>query len=175
MELHLLYISCIVSSVVWGVGGRSAVGDPGMRREGLRVAFEAWNFCNEVGQEAPHMGSPRAADCFDLTSTYICIYFIKFFFICFSSPIDLILICTTTRLCTAPQSDGGWQQTRRRHAISGLDPKCSEQSRLVRGGEGVVPGLTLRSCRHSKPMAILDANVEKRQLRHPIWALPGEW
>ena len=45
----------------------SAVGDPGMQRDGLRVAFEAWNFCNEVGQEAPHMGSPRAADCFDLS------------------------------------------------------------------------------------------------------------
>ncbi|TKY52408.1 hypothetical protein E2542_SST23930 [Spatholobus suberectus] len=47
----------------------SAVGDPGMQRDGLRVAFEAWNFCNEVGQEAPHMGSPRAADCFDLTGS----------------------------------------------------------------------------------------------------------
>ncbi|XP_054781080.1 uncharacterized protein LOC129288494 [Prosopis cineraria] len=47
----------------------SAVGDPGMRRDGLRVAFEAWNFCNEVGQEAPRMGSPRAADCFDLSNT----------------------------------------------------------------------------------------------------------
>ncbi|XP_057966037.1 uncharacterized protein LOC131156402 isoform X2 [Malania oleifera] len=44
----------------------SAVGDPGMTRDELRVAFEAWNFCNEVGQEAPKMGSPRAADCFDL-------------------------------------------------------------------------------------------------------------
>lgn len=44
----------------------SAVGDPGMRRDGLRVALEAWNFCNEVGEEAPGMGSPRAADCFDL-------------------------------------------------------------------------------------------------------------
>lgn len=44
----------------------SAVGDPGMRRDELRVAFEAWNFCNEVGAEAPGMGSPRAADCFDL-------------------------------------------------------------------------------------------------------------
>ncbi|KAM7495757.1 hypothetical protein LguiA_020171 [Lonicera macranthoides] len=47
----------------------TAVGDPGMRRDGLRVAFEAWNFCNEVAQEAPSMGSPRAADCFDLTSS----------------------------------------------------------------------------------------------------------
>ncbi|KAJ4795761.1 calcium/calcium/calmodulin-dependent Serine/Threonine-kinase [Rhynchospora pubera] len=46
----------------------SAVGDPGMRRDGLRVAWEAWNFCNEVGEEAPHMGSPRGADCFDLAS-----------------------------------------------------------------------------------------------------------
>lgn len=46
----------------------SAVGDPGMRRDGLRVGFEAWNFCNEVGEEAPEMGSPRAADCFDLSS-----------------------------------------------------------------------------------------------------------
>lgn len=45
----------------------SAVGDPGMQRDGLRVAFEAWNFCNEVGQEAPYMGSPRAAQCFDLS------------------------------------------------------------------------------------------------------------
>ncbi|XP_023760352.1 uncharacterized protein LOC111908777 [Lactuca sativa] len=48
---------------------RSAVGDPGMKRDGLRVAFEAWNFCNEVGTEAPSMGSPRAADCFHLFST----------------------------------------------------------------------------------------------------------
>lgn len=44
----------------------SVVGDPGMRRDGLRVALEAWNFCNEVGHEAPGMGSPRLADCFDL-------------------------------------------------------------------------------------------------------------
>jgi hypothetical protein len=47
-------------------GYTSAVGDPGMRRDGLRLAWEAWNFCNEVGEEAPHMGSPRGADCFDL-------------------------------------------------------------------------------------------------------------
>lgn len=39
-----------------------------MRRDGLRVGLEAWNFCNEVGEEAPSgMGSPRAADCFDLS------------------------------------------------------------------------------------------------------------
>ncbi|KAK1258806.1 hypothetical protein QJS04_geneDACA024846 [Acorus gramineus] len=49
-----------------GDGYVSAVGDPGMKRDGLRVALEAWNFCNEVGAEAPNMGSPRAADCFDL-------------------------------------------------------------------------------------------------------------
>ncbi|CAN6994156.1 hypothetical protein IGI04_017321 [Brassica rapa subsp. trilocularis] len=47
----------------------SAVGDPEMKRDGLRVAFEAWNFCNEVGLEAPHMGSPRAADCFDVSTS----------------------------------------------------------------------------------------------------------
>lgn len=44
----------------------SAVGDPGMRRDGLRLAIEAWNQCNEVGEETPNMGSPRAADCFDI-------------------------------------------------------------------------------------------------------------
>lgn len=37
-----------------------------MKRDGLRVALEAWNFCNEVGEEAPGMGSPRLADCFDI-------------------------------------------------------------------------------------------------------------
>ncbi|KAG5514072.1 hypothetical protein RHGRI_035470 [Rhododendron griersonianum] len=52
----------------------SAVGDPGMGRDGLRVGFEAWNFCNEVGkEEAPSMGSPRAADCFDLSSPNVVI------------------------------------------------------------------------------------------------------
>ncbi|KAK6154249.1 hypothetical protein DH2020_008497 [Rehmannia glutinosa] len=50
-------------------GRVSAVGDPGMRRDGLRVAIEAWNQCNEVGQEAPNMGSPRMADCFDITNS----------------------------------------------------------------------------------------------------------
>lgn len=45
----------------------SAVGDPGMRRDGLRVALEAWNFCNEVGDEEAPSGSPRAADCFDIS------------------------------------------------------------------------------------------------------------
>lgn len=44
----------------------SAVGDPGMRSPNVRVGFEAWNFCNEVGFEAPNVGSPRLADCADL-------------------------------------------------------------------------------------------------------------
>ncbi|XP_074269808.1 uncharacterized protein LOC141592844 [Silene latifolia] len=47
----------------------SAVGDPGMQRDGLRVAIESWNQCNEVGEETPYFGSPRAADCFDLIGT----------------------------------------------------------------------------------------------------------
>ncbi|KAL7229718.1 hypothetical protein ACSBR2_008263 [Camellia fascicularis] len=45
---------------------KSAIGDPGVRRDGLRVAIEAWNQCNEVVEEAPNMGSPRMADCFDI-------------------------------------------------------------------------------------------------------------
>lgn len=44
----------------------SAVGDSGMKRDALRFAIESWNQCNEVGEEAPNMGSPRAADCFDI-------------------------------------------------------------------------------------------------------------
>ncbi|XP_057974975.1 uncharacterized protein LOC131162472 isoform X2 [Malania oleifera] len=44
----------------------SAIGDPGMKNPNVRIAFEAWNFCNEVGQEAHNMGSPRLADCADL-------------------------------------------------------------------------------------------------------------
>ncbi|KDP24401.1 hypothetical protein JCGZ_26607 [Jatropha curcas] len=44
----------------------SAIGDPGMKSPNVRVALEAWNFCNEVGSEAPNMGSPRLADCADL-------------------------------------------------------------------------------------------------------------
>lgn len=50
-------------------GHSSAVGDPGMITDGLRIALEAWNFCNEVGEEAPGMGSPRAADCFHLSDS----------------------------------------------------------------------------------------------------------
>jgi hypothetical protein len=62
---------CLVADAIRTHGGGylSAVGDPGMRRDGLRVAWEAWNFCNEVGQEAPGMGSPRGADCFDIGKT----------------------------------------------------------------------------------------------------------
>lgn len=45
---------------------KSAIGDPGMKRDDLRVAIEAWNQCNEVHEEAPNMGSPRQADCFDV-------------------------------------------------------------------------------------------------------------
>lgn len=45
----------------------SALGDGGMRNRNARVALEAWNFCNEVGVEAPTMGSPRFADCADLS------------------------------------------------------------------------------------------------------------
>ncbi|XXG80365.1 hypothetical protein AAC387_Pa09g1257 [Persea americana] len=59
----------LFSSSVLADNHISAVGDPGMKRDGLRVAFEAWNFCNEVGSEAPQMGSPRAADCFDLSKS----------------------------------------------------------------------------------------------------------
>ncbi|KAL6968719.1 hypothetical protein U1Q18_034512 [Sarracenia purpurea var. burkii] len=79
MENHQLLLLFLISNVllffcnsassanVKPSGGFSVVGDPGMRRDGLRVAFEAWNFCNEVGKETAGMGSPRAADCFDLS------------------------------------------------------------------------------------------------------------
>ncbi|GFQ00597.1 hypothetical protein PHJA_002203600 [Phtheirospermum japonicum] len=43
----------------------SALGDPGMRDPYARFGLEAWNSCNEVGEEAPNMGSPRMADCTD--------------------------------------------------------------------------------------------------------------
>ncbi|KAK1398692.1 Calcium and calcium/calmodulin-dependent serine/threonine-protein kinase [Heracleum sosnowskyi] len=61
----MLLVCCVSCAKISEIG--SAVGDPGMRRDGLRVGFEAWNFCNQVGKEAPSMGSPRAADCFDLS------------------------------------------------------------------------------------------------------------
>lgn len=62
--LTLLLVSVSCSETAGGY--ISAVGDPGMRRDGLRLGIEAWNQCNEVGEEAPNMGSPRAADCFDV-------------------------------------------------------------------------------------------------------------
>ncbi|RWR89047.1 hypothetical protein CKAN_01809400 [Cinnamomum micranthum f. kanehirae] len=64
----LIFVTLALSAVPCSVGKKyiSALGDPGMARDGLRVAFEGWNFCNEVGAEAPNMGSPRAADCFDI-------------------------------------------------------------------------------------------------------------
>jgi hypothetical protein len=64
---QLLFLACF-TSVVMACNDDfiSAVGDPGMRRDGLRVAIEAWNQCNEVGEEAVNMGSPRMADCFDV-------------------------------------------------------------------------------------------------------------
>ncbi|CAK9158365.1 unnamed protein product [Ilex paraguariensis] len=49
----------------------SVLGDPGMQNPNARFALEAWNFCNEVGMEAPNMGSPRLADCADLGCPYI--------------------------------------------------------------------------------------------------------
>ncbi|XP_068664603.1 uncharacterized protein [Aristolochia californica] len=51
-----------------GECAKSAVGDPGMKRDSLRLALESWNQCNEVGEEVPFQGSPRAADCFDVLS-----------------------------------------------------------------------------------------------------------
>ena len=75
MEIQLSTLCVLVSVLVSKISVAatehyvSALGDPGMKRDGLRVAFEAWNFCNEVGEEAPNMGSPRAADCFDLSSS----------------------------------------------------------------------------------------------------------
>lgn len=53
---------CITTNIQYA----SALGDPGMRNDSLRVAIESWNQCNEVGEEAKNMGSPRMADCFDL-------------------------------------------------------------------------------------------------------------
>lgn len=66
VSLLLVMVSSSSSSSSMKSRYISAVGDPGMRRDGLRVAIESWNQCNEVGEEAPRMGSPRAADCFDI-------------------------------------------------------------------------------------------------------------
>lgn len=64
--VSILLFECLVSA---DQGRTSAVGDPGMKRDSLRVAIEAWNQCNEVGEEAPNMGSPRKADCFDIINS----------------------------------------------------------------------------------------------------------
>ncbi|KAF8411931.1 hypothetical protein HHK36_004489 [Tetracentron sinense] len=60
----LLLISLLSSaSFITSDNYISAIGDPAMMNPNIRIAFEAWNFCNEVGEEAPGMGSPRGADC----------------------------------------------------------------------------------------------------------------
>ncbi|XP_065879483.1 uncharacterized protein [Euphorbia lathyris] len=70
MGMHCVILVLLSLIFVIGVGGEkeyvSAVGDPGMTRDALRLAIESWNQCNEVGDELPNMGSPRAADCFDV-------------------------------------------------------------------------------------------------------------
>ncbi|KAK1556901.1 hypothetical protein Q3G72_014222 [Acer saccharum] len=43
----------------------SAIGDPGMKRDSLTVAIESWTK-NPNREEVPQMGSPRAADFFDI-------------------------------------------------------------------------------------------------------------
>ncbi|XP_058221414.1 uncharacterized protein LOC131331469 [Rhododendron vialii] len=67
--LSVFSFLCLRSTVLAEEVYTSAIGDPGMRRDSLRVAIEAWNQCNEVGEEAPNMGSPRAADCFDVDNS----------------------------------------------------------------------------------------------------------
>lgn len=68
LYFRLIAALTLLVGVCEGKNGKyiSAVGDPGMRRDGLRVAIESWNQCNEVGEEAPNMGSPRMADCFNV-------------------------------------------------------------------------------------------------------------
>ncbi|KAL3688293.1 hypothetical protein R1sor_014602 [Riccia sorocarpa] len=46
----------------------TALGDPGMRSDRMRVAVEGWNFCNRAGPQTDNEVSPRWADCADLTS-----------------------------------------------------------------------------------------------------------
>nr|GMD60768.1 uncharacterized protein LOC109148798 [Ipomoea batatas]GMD63805.1 uncharacterized protein LOC109148798 [Ipomoea batatas]GMD66550.1 uncharacterized protein LOC109148798 [Ipomoea batatas] len=75
MEVVVVILVLQLVFVDQGVHGRgfsskdsyvSAIGDPGMKNPNSRFGLEAWNFCNEVGEEAPNMGSPRLADCADL-------------------------------------------------------------------------------------------------------------
>lgn len=65
-KMLFLMTLLLVSSSAMAIEYKTAIGDPGMRRDNLRVAIEAWNQCNEVHEEAPNMGSPRQADCFDI-------------------------------------------------------------------------------------------------------------
>eukprot|EP00249_Psilotum_nudum_P002882 c16105_g1_i3 orf=353-1966(-) len=46
--------------------GESSLGDPGMKDPRVRVALEAWDFCNKVGKEGNGLPSPRQADCADM-------------------------------------------------------------------------------------------------------------
>ncbi|KAJ4966462.1 hypothetical protein NE237_018311 [Protea cynaroides] len=66
IAIFLSISASFFSSSIASDGYVSAIGDPGMKNANIRVGLEAWNFCNEVGQEAPNMGSPRLADCADL-------------------------------------------------------------------------------------------------------------
>ncbi|KAK0575534.1 hypothetical protein LWI29_002225 [Acer saccharum] len=70
LVLQTLFASSSLLKTNYGFSSNSdyisAIGDPGMKNPNVRVGFEAWNFCNEVGFEAPQMGSPRLADCADL-------------------------------------------------------------------------------------------------------------
>ncbi|KAL0285523.1 UNVERIFIED_CONTAM: hypothetical protein Sangu_2774900 [Sesamum angustifolium] len=64
-------LSVVLLDFVVSAGQRGtttyAAGDPGMHeKRWSELAIEAWNQCNEVGEEAPNMGSPRKADCFDI-------------------------------------------------------------------------------------------------------------
>jgi hypothetical protein len=61
-----LFVMFEVNATLNGEDYVSAIGDPGMKRDELRVAIESSNQCNEVGEETPNMGSPRMADCFDV-------------------------------------------------------------------------------------------------------------
>ncbi|KAK9162031.1 hypothetical protein Syun_002933 [Stephania yunnanensis] len=63
LMILLIFFATVVGS---NEGYVSVIGDPGMKSPNVRIALEAWNFCNEVGFEAPNMGSPREADCADL-------------------------------------------------------------------------------------------------------------
>ncbi|CAH9106052.1 unnamed protein product [Cuscuta epithymum] len=65
---YIIFLLVLVTADVEGEtnGFISAVGDPGMKRDGLRVAIEAWNQCNEAGEQVNGSVSPRAADCFDV-------------------------------------------------------------------------------------------------------------